>query len=127
MGALTLPDQPHTTPFDLTFGPAHEAVQLLADVANGAYPDTHARRARAVVEAWHKSRATATQTAAVETNDELEVDDEGACVSLGDDGFFIQTWTWISYGNHPELDPERDGKDAGNSVPSIPPTAIQAT
>lgn len=124
MGALPLSDQPHTSPFDLTFGPAHEAVQLLADVANGANPGTHAYRACAVVEAWHRSLATPAQTAAVETSDELEVDDEGACVSLGDSGFFIQTWTWISYGDHPALDPERDGEDAADSISFTPPTTI---
>ena len=124
MGTLTLPDQPRTGLFDLTFGPAHEAVQLLADVANGTCPETHACRARGVVEAWSKSLATPAQTAAVETNDELEVDDKGACVSLGDTVFFIQTWTWISYGDHPELDPECDGEDTGDSISSVPPTAI---
>ena len=123
MAVPTLPDQPHTYPFDLTFGPAHEAVQLLADVANDTCPDTHASRARAVVEAWHRSLATPAQAAAVGTNDELEVDDEGACVSLGDNGFFIQTWTWIDYDNHPGLDPERDGKAAGDDASSTPPTA----
>jgi len=34
--------------------------------------------------------------AAVEENDELEVDDCDVSVSRGEFGAFVQTWTWVS-------------------------------
>jgi hypothetical protein len=31
----------------------------------------------------------------VRTDNEVTVDRYGACVTEGEDGFFIQTWTWV--------------------------------
>ncbi len=33
---------------------------------------------------------------AVETSDELEVDDHNVTVSRSEGGAFVQTWTWVS-------------------------------
>lgn len=32
---------------------------------------------------------------AVATSDELEVNDHNVTISRGDDGAFVQTWTWV--------------------------------
>ncbi len=81
-------------PFPITFGPAELAVNLLAQVANDdASP--HQKQAQVALASWRQSLATPAQVALVDTDDELEIDDAGACVSEGSDGFFIQTWTWI--------------------------------
>ncbi len=83
-----------SSPFEITFAPAQMAVDLLAKIANE--PDNpHYTAAWVALEAWRSSLATPEQIAMVETNDELEIDDAGACVSEGEDGFFIQTWTWV--------------------------------
>ena len=114
---------PYIQPFDITFGPAHEAVRLLAEIANGNAGPLVRQRAASVVNAWADSLATSAQIAAVETSDDLEVDDDGACVSVdGDgDGFFIQTWTWVGYDDYPELDP-KCGEDKATSEQELDST-----
>ncbi|WP_428489098.1 hypothetical protein [Rhodopila sp.] len=81
-------------PFPITFSPAQLAVDLLAKIANDPTSPYQALALNAL-EAWRNSLATPEQIALVATSDELEIDDAGACVSEGNDGFFIQTWTWV--------------------------------
>jgi hypothetical protein len=81
-------------PFKLTFAPAQAAVNVLAKIANDPANPLYAEAWNAF-ESWRASLATPEQIAMVDTGDELEVDSAGACISAGDDGFFIQTWTWI--------------------------------
>ena len=106
-------------PFPLSFEPAAEAVRVLAEVANGAAGQLIQERAAAALTVWRNSLATPAQIEAVYTDDELEVDDEGACVSAGDDGFFVQTWSWVSYGDRPELtgEDEDDGEAGSQAAP----------
>jgi hypothetical protein len=80
-------------PFPLSFRPANTAVELLARIASGDVVTP--QEASDAVETWRKCLAAPGQIGMVDTSDELEVDDDGACVSEGDTGFFIQTWSWV--------------------------------
>ena len=109
--------QHQVDPFDVSFRPAHEAVRLLAEIANGTAGSLARQRAADAVNAWRDSLATPAQISVVETSDDLEIDDEGACVSLGEGGFFIQAWSWVSYQDHPELEPGVEDDD-GSAEPT---------
>lgn len=85
---------PQVEPFPVSFEPACNAVNLLAAVANDRH-SPHAETARVVLEAWRAVLATPEQLAEVATNDDLGVDDEGACVSESAQGFWVQTWAWV--------------------------------
>ena len=91
--------QSPTKPISITFAPAQAAINLLTAIAND--PESkHQHPAMLAVEQWRSALATPAQIAMVDTDDELEIDSEGACVSMGDDpGFFIQTWTWVECPN----------------------------
>ena len=82
-------------PFPATFAPHARAIKLLALIANDEYSQ-HRHEARDALTAWRESLATPEQIAAVETDDDLEIDDKGACVSPSLGGYFIQTWTWVA-------------------------------
>lgn len=70
---------------------------LLKIVARAADGKTIApKSAQTAIKKWVNSLATPDQIAMVDTSDDLEVDDVGAGVSASKDGFFIQTWTWVS-------------------------------
>ena len=81
-------------PFEISFGPAKLAVNLLAAVARDA-ASPHQQRAQEALDRWRVTLATPEHIGMVNTTDEHEIDDHGACVSESDDGFFIQTWTWV--------------------------------
>lgn len=83
-----------TPRFPLTFAPAAAAVALLSRIAAGE--TITPAEAGSVLDDWQGALASPEQIAAVNTSDDLEVDDEGACVSESDDGYFIQTWTWVA-------------------------------
>jgi hypothetical protein len=82
-----------------TFEPVAELLKVVTKVANGNVDILTQYEASLSIENWKNSLATPAQIAKVRTNDDLEIDDDGACVSIGfsDDGkgFFIQTWTWV--------------------------------
>jgi hypothetical protein len=82
---------------ECTFEPVADLLKVLTKVANGDVNALTQYQATVAIEAWIKSLATAAQIAMVETNDDLEIDDQGACIAEADDGtgFFIQTWTWV--------------------------------
>jgi len=82
-------------PFPVSFGPPRDAVTLLADIANSG--SAYAPRATEVLAEWRSCLATQAEIEAVEANDELEIDCEGACVSRADDGFWVQCWSWVPY------------------------------
>lgn len=89
--------------FEITFAPAQRAVDLLVAIANDADVSTvHREAASLALATWRGALAEPWQIAMVDTNDELEVDDAGACVSEGDGGFFIQTWTWVEAVDDPD-------------------------
>jgi hypothetical protein len=81
-------------PFPLIFGPARRAVELLATIANDA-ASPYQKQAADALEEWRGRLATREQIAMVRTDNEVTVDRYGACVTEGEDGFFIQTWTWV--------------------------------
>jgi hypothetical protein len=82
---------PADAPFDQSFIPHGHAVNLLATIA--ASDSKFADDARAVLAEWRTGLATPA-IEAVETDNELEVGG-GAVVSLGSDGYWISTWTWV--------------------------------
>jgi hypothetical protein len=98
-------------PFDITFAPAADAVNLLAQIANDA-ASPYAEQAAAIIEKWRASLAKPWQIAMVETSEELEIDDAGAAVSEGEDGFFVQTWSWVECAkqDQDEIDEEMDAE-----------------
>jgi hypothetical protein len=82
--------------FPVTFQPANNAVHLLALVANDAEVRLELRlAAELVLTRWREALATPEQREATPIEDGFELDTHGACVSQGDGGFWIQTWTWI--------------------------------
>ena len=83
-----------------TFAPARAAIDLLTVIT---HDDKSPRKALAqgILEQWKSCLATDEQIAMVDTSDELEIDDYGCCVSEGDDGFFVQTWTWVELPHQP--------------------------
>lgn len=81
--------------FPVTFAPAAQAVRLLAEIAKDA-SQPYAFHAGVVLNNWRGALATPAQIAMVETGDELEIDSNGACVSEADEGFWIQTWSWVA-------------------------------
>lgn len=87
---------PKVEPFPMTFVPGAAAVNLLAEIANDV-SSPHRQKAVEVLEHWRCSLATPEQIAMVDVSDDLEIDSAGACVSESDDGFFIQTWTWVNH------------------------------
>ena len=70
------------------------AVQLLAEIANDD-ADRRQERARDVLDGWRECLATPTQACAVAQSEDLQVD-EGACVSEGEGGFWVQCWAWVA-------------------------------
>lgn len=118
--ALSYPDplagRARTEPFALNFGVAHEAVQLLARVANGESGPASAERAAAIVARWAASLSTKAQREAVTLRYGLVLDDEGVCVSPGTVGFFVQSWSWVGYDEHPQLRPATSGKSFGSAA-----------
>lgn len=90
-----------TDPFEITFGPAQRAVNLLSAIARDPDAAPRYRTAAAhVIDDWRASLASPDQLALAQEllpiNDDLELDSAGVCVSMGGDpGFFIQTWSWV--------------------------------
>lgn len=96
--------------FPMSFHPSHKAVKLLAEIAN-ANLHGYSTRAAEILEDWRDSLATPAHIAMVQTSDELEIDDHGACISSSDRGFFIQAWVWVE--GRPESGPDLDVLDGG--------------
>lgn len=71
-------------------------------------PDLDA--AKALMDAAADGVATPDEVAAasaLHACDEIEIDDEGAGASHGDDGYWVQAWVWV-----PKPDEEEDDDDA---------------
>lgn len=80
--------------FGVTFAPHHAAVQVLAEIARDR-KSKHRTAARCALDQWRASLATPEQISRVQTSDDLEIDDAGACVSHSDDGYWVSSWTWV--------------------------------
>ena len=79
----------------------------LATLVKVAIDDTspHQQAAINAYHVWRDGLATNEQVSMVDVRDDLDVN-QGAFVSEGDGGFWVQTWTWIPFFSSEELNGE---------------------